>query len=236
MIKVISTIAAVLIIASLIWGGVQYSAKRELRKTIAELNTTHQREVDYLNAKFDSCLLSKSKTDTIWDTVSKYLGWKYKEKDLTAEDSLKIYEYILVNTNTGDTNDIFLVGYADTLKTEDFELYWYAKVFGHIEELGFPGYKLYTEKIVENWVINHPPPPIDPVVKYKFFKGPYVRGAITSTTDKILSVRGGEGTIGWMTRKGVMFGAGYQYLTIPHNGETIKQNLIKAEMIYVFGL
>lgn len=235
MYKVISILLGMAVIGSLIWGVTQCSSKIEFKNAIVDIGIEHSKQIKYRIACYDSCVSSKKKTDTIRDTIPKYLGWRYKEKELTPADSQLIYNYFAINAQTGDTLEVFEVTYDDTLYTEDFELYWYAKVVGYMSELGFPGYKIYKEKIIESWIINNPPPPVDPVIEYVYHKGWYITGAVGNDFRKWTSWTSIEGGIGYMTRKGVSFGADYQYLSLPYNDKKVYGSFVKIRLNYFFG-
>ena len=235
MYKIGSIILGIFLIGSLIWGVTECSSKKEFKQVIVDIGIEHSKQIDYQNARYDSCVAAKKKTDTIRDSIPVYLGWKYLEKELTPADSQRIYNYFAINAQTGDTMDIFEVTYEDTLYTLDFELYWYAKVVGYLQELTFPGYKIYEEKIIESYVINNPPPPVDPVIEYIYRKGWYITGAAGNDFTKWTSWTSIEVGVGYMTPKGISFGIDYQHLSLPYNDKKVYGSFGKIRMNYFFG-
>jgi hypothetical protein len=188
-------------------------------------------ERNYLISKYDSCLLSKSTIDTIRDTIFKYLGYKYIKKELTAVDSIKIHEYFLLSDDGTDTVDIYEKEYDGILESEDFELVWYARVFGELEELSFPHYRVYKEKIIENWVINNPAPPSEEKIEYKYRRGIYLEGSLGNSMESWKSWESIDGGIGYLTRRGISFGINYEYFVF----KDIRGQFLRLRLRYYLG-
>jgi hypothetical protein len=233
--KIIKAILLVALIGLSIWGITECSAKKNLKELIVEINKENNRQIKYHNAKYDSCVRAKEKIDTIYDTITKYTGIKYISKDLTAQDSQKIFNYFAIHSQSGDTIDIYEVVYYDTLKTPDFELFWYVKVMGHLQEISFPEYTIYKEKIIKQWVINNPPPPVDPVIEYKYRKGWYLAGSVGNQLKSWTSWSKIRFGTGYMTRKGIAFGTSYEYFSYDTPEKVFNGNFINVDFTYFFG-
>ena len=149
-------------------------------------------ERDLALAAYDSCVNAKVYTQVIVDTTDHII--QVVEKPVP-------YEVIRFDTIViREVEYVYPVNrYSDTLKTDDFSLFWMAE--GLINKIEFPYYRLYDKTVVESHVIEKP------VYSYKDKSHLYFYFGLNTFFDKGLS--GFSGGFSYINRKGWGLGAGY---------------------------
>ena len=152
-------------------------------------------DVSMLQADYDSCKNAKIYVDTIVDTVDRILGYVEIpiEREVIRYDTIWMYDtsYVLPIT-----------AYFDTLKTDDFELFWRAEAI-RLSSIEFPYYRLFDQTITESHVIEK----VRYRDVYKDRSHLYFTFGLNTKFDKGLS--GFSGGFDYINRKGWGVGAGY---------------------------
>ena len=170
-----------------LWLSNCWTKNKEINVLTADLAQSYQ---DY-----DSCVSAKVYVDTIVDTVDRILGYV----EVPIEREVIRYDTIWVDS---EAVEMPVLGYFDTLKTKDFELYWRAEAI-YLSKIEFPYYRLYDATVVESNVIEK--------VRYKdkfvYRSGLYFYFGLNTKFEKGLSGFGGG--FDYINRKGWGLGVGY---------------------------
>lgn len=134
-----------------------------------------------------------------------------------------------------DADHIFVREYTGRAEFEDLTAYYRAKVAGALTHLEITSYMVNEKHTQSTAVITKPSPPQKPKIEYVYRRGWYVTAAAGNDLSSWRTWNSLEGGIGYMTRKGISFGADYQYYVHPHNDERLKGQFAKIRMSYFFG-
>jgi len=222
-----------LIATTTLWLNQCHNENREvvkLEKKISQDSLKIEQLHTFYLAWIDSCEAAIIVEDSIIYEEKWYPGETVQVP--VAVDSLKVAEIV---NEKNKKSDLFIKNYRAKYSFEDLTINYHVKTYGDLLAFGLDSYMLNVETHHNTAVVNKPAPPSDPIIKYRYRRGFYLTAAAGNDLSKWTSWTSIEGGFGYLTRKGVSFGADYQYLSLPLGGDKIFGRFIKIRFGYYFG-
>ena len=215
------------------WGVFQCSSNNKevakLEKRIEKKDLQLEQLEQFYLAWLDSCDNAIILNDSIVYIERWYPGETVQVP--VAVDSVKVAEII----NEKGKESLFIKNYRAKYDFNDLTINYHVKTYGDLLAFGLDSYKLNVETHHNTAVINKPAHPSDPQIEYRYRRGFYLTAAAGNNLSQLTSWTSLEGGIGYMTRKGVSFGADYQYLSLPNGEDKIYGHFAKIRFSYFFG-
>ena len=203
------------------------SENRELQTALVEEKLKGEQQHDFYMAWLDSCENAKIVKDSIV-----YVDRWYPGKTIEVPQAVDSILVANIINQQNEEQELYIKNYRGKRELKDMTLNYHIKTFGDLLAFDIESYKLNIEQHHSTAVITKPSPPN---VVYKYRRGWYLTGAAGNNLQEWTGWNSIEGGIGYMTRKGIAFGADYQYYSLVVDGVKHKDHFGKFRLTYFFG-